>query len=277
MKKLNRVRRNGSPSAAIPQPQTAPIRASARPSSAAPGIVLLPGDGGVGSDIVRFSRAEYAALKTAFGGDPRILQYMVNEAVEEACRRGVRVAGDSSPVQEIKAPSPTESEEEKALTYAILTVPLAETGKLPPKADDAVVALAAKMGCKAELGEVHRLVHRLASAPSPLIRLHEAGWRLTAAGQKEHMELMMWDCSRRRKALESRNFKARCELEDAVYQAIGCIHLLGCKLGQIIIEEDDNLQNSTAAGIYHISEATSDRLKSALAAALSSAPEQEAA
>ena len=149
------------------------------------------------------------------------------------------------------------------LTYAILTVPQSEPGKLPPKADDAVVTLAARLGCTVGLGEVHQQVRRLAKAPNPLICPDGAKWRLTAAGRKEWMELFMMDCSRRKKALEHSVFDSWCEMENAVYQAAGCLHLLQETIGNRMIEESENPTNLTAAGIYHLSEATSKRLKAA--------------
>ena len=89
------------------------------------------------------------------------------------------------------------------LTYAILTVPQSEPGRIPPKADDAAVALAAGLGCKVGLGEVHQQLRRLAKAPDPLICRDGTRWRLTATGRKEWMELFMWDCSRRETAAVS--------------------------------------------------------------------------
>ena len=86
------------------------------------------------------------------------------------------------------------------MKYAILTIPLAEPGRLPRKANEAVVELASRMGCAVSLVQVRRLVRRLASGPNPLIHRAGSRWKLTAAGRAEHSELMIADCQRRRAA-----------------------------------------------------------------------------
>jgi hypothetical protein len=156
-------------------------------------------------------------------------------------------------------PSP-ECEKANLLTHAILTVPRAERWKLPPKAEDAVIALAAKVGCTVGLDEVRRQIARLASAPNPLIRRKGAEWRLTAAGRKEHNELIVEDLERGREAREHRVFLAWCEMENAVLQAVGCLSLLQETIGHKLIKDSGEPANRTAAGIYHLSEATSERL-----------------
>ncbi|MCX6922706.1 MAG: hypothetical protein NT154_05750 [Verrucomicrobia bacterium] len=65
------------------------------------------------------------------------------------------------------------------------------------------------------------------------------------------------------KAADTDQLHALLELENAVYQAIGCIYLLQKRLEQIIIEESGDVSHSTAAGIYNVSEAASDRLQNA--------------
>jgi hypothetical protein len=93
-----------------------------------------------------------------------------------------------------------ESEAVSKLKYAILTIPLAEPGKLPTKADEAVVELASRLGCDVNLTQVRQQVRRLANGPNPLIRRDGSRWKLTEAGKKEHMELFIADCSSRRAA-----------------------------------------------------------------------------
>ena len=146
------------------------------------------------------------------------------------------------------------------LTYAILTVPLSEPGKLPPKADDAVVKLAADLGCNVGLGEVRRQIARLAKAPNPLIRRNGVGWRLTAAGRREHGELLVKDLVRGHEARKHNMFVAWCEMENAVLQAIGCLSLFQETIEHKLIENGEGPSNRTAAGIYHLFDATSERL-----------------
>jgi len=58
-------------------------------------------------------------------------------------------------------------------------------------------------------------------------------------------------------------FRTWFEMENAVYQAIGCLHLFQQAIGSKVIEETGDLCNLIAAGIYHLSNATTDRLKAA--------------
>ena len=156
-------------------------------------------------------------------------------------------------------PSP-ECEKANLLTHAILTVPRAERWKLPPKAEDAVIALAAKVGCTVGLDEVRRQIARLASAPNPLIRRNGVGWRLTAAGRREHGELLVKDLVRGHEARKHNMFVAWCEMENAVLQAIGCLSLFQETIEHKLIENGEGPSNRTAAGIYHLFDATSERL-----------------
>jgi hypothetical protein len=83
---------------------------------------------------------------------------------------------------------------------------------------------------------------------------------LTAAGAKEHGELLLNDLSSQREASEHSAFVAWCEMENAVFQAIGCLDLLQDALGRKLIED---AAKDKATGIYHLSEATSKRLHDA--------------
>jgi len=182
----------------------------------------------------------------------------------KSAKRGSKSAA-SLQAQSQARPAPAsdlkpECEKSKMLPLAILTIPLAEPGMLPPKAEEAVVELAARWGCKVELGEVRRQIARLVNAPNPLIRRNGAGWRLTAAGRKAHGELFLEDCSRRRKGLEHAAFVAWCEMENAVHQAIGCLSLFQQTIEHKLIDEGGEPNQRTATGIYHLSEATSGRL-----------------
>jgi hypothetical protein len=91
-------------------------------------------------------------------------------------------------------------EEVNKLKYAILTIPLAEPGKLPAKADEAVVELASRLGCEVNLTQVRLQVRRLANGPTPLIRREGSRWKLTGAGLREHAELLIADLSSQRAA-----------------------------------------------------------------------------
>lgn len=51
-----------------------------------------------------------------------------------------------------------------------------------------------------------------------------------------------------------------CELEFSVQQAIGCIHLLDERLGQMLALNSIEEESSQAAGIFHIASQTSERL-----------------
>jgi hypothetical protein len=185
----------------------------------------------------------------------------------KSVKRGSKIAASlqaqsqarSDPASE---PNP-ECEKAKLLTCAILTIPLAQRVKLPPKAEDAVVQLAADAGCKVGLGEVRRQIARLANAPNPLIRRNGAEWRLTAAGRKEHDALLIEDLARRREAREHSAAVAWREMEDAVYQAIGCLSLLQQRIEHKLIEAGGESNSREACGIYHLSEVTSDRLNAA--------------
>ena len=85
---LKSVRR-GSKTAAASQPKTAQSRGLVRPASALPLIALFPeGDGersgGVSSELVDLSQAEYAVLKRAGAASSGILMFMANAALEKA-------------------------------------------------------------------------------------------------------------------------------------------------------------------------------------------------
>ena len=84
-----------------------------------------------------------------------------------------------------------QSEEVRKLNFAILSIPMAEPGKLPPKADEAVVELASRLGCGVGVAQVWRQVRRLANGPNPLIRCVGSRWKVTKAGRREHLELYM--------------------------------------------------------------------------------------
>ena len=84
-----------------------------------------------------------------------------------------------------------QSEEVRKLNFAILSIPMSEPGKLPPKADEAVVELASRLGCVVSLARVWRQVRRLANRPNPLIRCVGSRWKVTKAGRREHLDLYM--------------------------------------------------------------------------------------
>ena len=58
-------------------------------------------------------------------------------------------------------------------------------------------------------------------------------------------------------------FDAQGELENAVYQAIGCIFLLNQCLERKIVEDSKNVADLTAAGVVYVSESASERLLTA--------------
>lgn len=80
----NRVRKNGSRSAAHSQAKTGKGRPEGRPPSASPSIALFPEGDGISDGIVDLSQAEYAALKRTFIDGPGILMFMANAALEKS-------------------------------------------------------------------------------------------------------------------------------------------------------------------------------------------------
>ena len=159
MKNKLKSARSSSKSAAASQSKTAHSRAEVYlPPPAFPSIALFPkGNSGVAGETIGLSKAQYAALKRAFGDDSGILWFMAKAALERTGQPSG--AGNTPAPHGTRAPSSTP--EESGFITGGIVVNLADTagnevGSV--KIDDADAELLQKAAAASEL-KLTELLH----------------------------------------------------------------------------------------------------------------------
>ena len=242
--KLKSVRK-GSKTAAAPQPKTTQSRAILRPESDPPCIALFPeGDTSVSEEIIDLTKAEFAALKRAAEpGGAGVLMFMANAALEKAGRPS---ASGHQPARGSHTPSCL-CFFDGGVVEVTAEIPL--VGREIP----GVVVAAARMGITVDQFIADAIRKKIGAV-------------LTAEISKTAVRLVPKSSPPnppQETDADNSSFRAQCKLENAVYEAIGCIYLLKQSLEQKIIEDSGDVSDTTAAGICYVSESASETLLTA--------------